>query len=211
VGALVPDGFEAYGRLLHPAYSREDGHVPWSRMAAWGGRSLEPTSYFGGIAIRGDGIRWHALGSGPPDGEFPGGAVPAAGGGAGRVHLHAGGRFALWNGWGDFEIGEDDESAVVEITPRITSSGRRYLLYRGPLRSITRLRFFGGSFRPPSFWWPEDRSWFVATEVDAVSTYVGGTGTLIERLRATDGLEVLPAGVDDPFDGTHPGQASWRS
>lgn len=52
----------------------------------------------------------------------------------------------------------------------------------------------------PNLWWPEDRSWIVATEVDYAWTYVGGTSRLIERLLTDQRLEALPAKLSDkPF------------
>lgn len=73
---------------------------------------------------------------------------------------------------------------------------------------MTNFRFDEGWPQPsPAFWWPDDRAWFVSTEIDAQSTYVAGRAELIDRLLATDGLEVYPAALDDPFDGIHEGRA----
>ncbi len=54
---------------------------------------------------------------------------------------------------------------------------------------------------PPSFWWPADRAWFVSTDIDASSTYVGGSNALVEQLIAESTLEVFRANLDDPYDG----------
>jgi hypothetical protein len=52
----------------------------------------------------------------------------------------------------------------------------------------------------PNLWWPEDRAWFVATEIDYAWTYIGGSTELIDELLADDRLEVLPARLTDkPF------------
>jgi hypothetical protein len=53
------------------------------------------------------------------------------------------------------------------------------------------------STRSPNLWWPDDRSWFVATEIDFGWTYVGGTGELIERVLSHPALEALPAQLSD--------------
>jgi hypothetical protein len=46
-GATVPDGFESYARILHPAYRRlEDGReeaVTWTTVASWMGESPIPS------------------------------------------------------------------------------------------------------------------------------------------------------------------------
>jgi hypothetical protein len=209
VGALVPEGFEAYARLLHPVTLRgEADRVSWSHVAEWSGRTLGPTSFFGDIAMREDGTSWQSVGNRPWEGELPEDLYllmfPIL---ERSTSTPDDCWFALWFGWGDLDVG-DDESLLVDVSPDVTSSGRRFVLYRGPLRSMTRLRFFGGSFRPPSFWWPEDRAWFVSTEIDAWSTYIGGPASLIGALMAADGFEVLPTDPADPFDGTHPGQ-TW--
>ncbi len=39
-----------------------------------------------------------------------------------------------------------------------------------------------GADQTPNLWWPEDRAWFVATEIDLAWTYVGGREALIEQL-----------------------------
>jgi hypothetical protein len=96
----------------------------------------------------------------------------------------------------------------VHWSRRPTRCWRRYLLYRGPVGAVTNFWFEPNPVREsPAFWWPEDRAWFVSTEIDAQSTYVAGPGELIERLLATEGLEVHPATLDDPFDGIHVRQA----
>jgi len=64
----------------------------------------------------------------------------------------------------------------------------------------------GGSHHPwnqsASLWWPEDRAWFVATEIDLNSTYVGGSTSTIEALLASPGLEAFPVTPNDPTDWT---------
>ena len=50
IGHFIPEGFERYARLLHPAYHHQDGEVPWSRVAEWSGRELYPTVNFEDLA-----------------------------------------------------------------------------------------------------------------------------------------------------------------
>jgi hypothetical protein len=49
----------------------------------------------------------------------------------------------------------------------------------------------------PSFWWPEDRRWFVATPDHKRTTYLGGSRRLIDRLLADGRLEAFPAEASD--------------
>src|SRR5205823_9620956 len=64
---------------------------------------------------------------------------------------------------------------------------------------------------PPSFWWPQDRAWFVFSEIDLHCTYVGGTAALVERIVADSDLEAFPANLDDLIGGHQEiGRASCR-
>jgi hypothetical protein len=53
------------------------------------------------------------------------------------------------------------------------------------------------STQSPNLWWPDDRSWCVATEVDFSWTYVGGSHALIERVLADPALEARPTQSSD--------------
>jgi hypothetical protein len=101
--------------------------------------------------------------------------------------------FCLWEGHGDL-----DDQGVAE---RVQLPGRDYLFYAGPvemaLESPPGLEAWD---QAPNLWWPDDRAWCVATEIDYAWTYVGGTSRLIDRLLADERLEALPAHLtDQPF------------
>jgi hypothetical protein len=55
---------------------------------------------------------------------------------------------------------------------------------------------FDGWFQSPSLWWPEDRSWFVHTEVDGMSTYLGGSRAVVDRLVGEQVLESFEVQAD---------------
>jgi hypothetical protein len=46
-------------------------------------------------------------------------------------------------------------------------------------------------------WWPDDRAWCVATDIDLDTTYVGASRECVARLPAEPHLEVVPAQIDD--------------
>ncbi len=46
-------------------------------------------------------------------------------------------------------------------------------------------------------WWPDDRAWCVASEVDFHSTYVGGSRRLIDGLLGDERIEALEVAVTD--------------
>jgi hypothetical protein len=57
---------------------------------------------------------------------------------------------------------------------------RRYLLVRGPLESVSAIARPGGSgFQVPDLWWPQDRSWFVASDTDLDWSYVAGSEAFV--------------------------------
>ncbi|HYM49894.1 MAG TPA: hypothetical protein VET65_04900, partial [Candidatus Limnocylindrales bacterium] len=77
--------------------------------------------------------------------------------------------------------------------------GRDYLLFFGPVAAV------GASSDPelvawddgPNLWWPGDRAWCVASEIDFPYTYVGGSAALVEAILAHPGIEALPATIHD--------------
>jgi hypothetical protein len=49
----------------------------------------------------------------------------------------------------------------------------------------------------PNIWWPDDRAWCVASEIDLPYTYVGGSKELIEEIVEHPALEALPCDIRD--------------
>ena len=88
-----------------------------------------------------------------------------------------------------------------EISKSLTASGRSYVLRKGAIDSHVHDEPGFHSEYSPGFWWPADRAWFVSTDIDSRSTYVGGSRELVDGLLADDLLEVFPAQLDDPYDG----------
>ena len=67
---------------------------------------------------------------------------------------------------------------------------REYLLFSTTPASVDHLlRPLSGPL--PGIWWPEDRSFCVATDPDVGWSYVGGSRELIHRLLREPELEVL--------------------
>ena len=78
-----------------------------------------------------------------------------------------------------------------EGTPLFERPGRHYgLTYScNPLAEATwEGRPIGIS---PQLWWPDDRSWIVATEIDLVSTYIACSERLADELMAADQIEAI--------------------
>jgi hypothetical protein len=73
---------------------------------------------------------------------------------------------------------------------RVRLPGRNYLLFKGSIAQAH------GWEDGPNLWWPEDRVWCVASEIDFPYSYVGGSTELIEEILRHPDLEALPATVD---------------
>lgn len=240
VGALVPHGFAAYARILHPAVGPGGEPVRWADVAAWSGRVVHPRAQFAALRrpVPGAGTGRAPWAEEPPAGELPGDLLAAAG----EVlagHTGTPGRcwFCAWEGYGWISgarsaavvtagrerpvrrggtagaegVADDHRHEVVvspafpaEVAggPRVRLPERAYFLLEGPLDAVGEMGWLlaGDHFerRPPNLFWPADRAWCVATEVDLDSTYVGGSEALVRALLGDRRLEVLRAAVTDP-------------
>lgn len=194
VGSLAPAGFEAYARLFHPAsLQTANGNwrpVRWSEVAAWHGRTVHPLMQFHRIANLPDETllqldpEW---GDAPDVGSLPP-AETATLAGVLREFTATPERcyFGVWEGWGYLD------HDFYESQPRIAAF-RDCLLFRGPLSALPFPNLHGQS---PTIWWPADRAWCVATEVDFIETIIGGSAELIRRIIGHPELEALPVTID---------------
>ncbi len=193
-GSVIPEGFDGYARVFHPAYRDvPDSPVTWRQIAAANGRKVHPEMQFGGIA----GTWSHR--SGQPDlwsveprvGSLPLDLARALVGVL-RPHAATPDRcwFAVWEGWGGLTPPRD--AAKLELPHR------RYFLATGTLEDALRtVNGPQGAYRSASMWWPDDRSWFISTEVDLSWTYVGGSRACIDAVLADPQIEALRARLSD--------------
>jgi hypothetical protein len=216
VGSLIPEGFAAYARVLHPLDSGVYGASRWAEVASRNGRIAHRVMQLHRISRqvgdpepnsrqRAGGVEW---------GSLPADELQALASVLGR-HSSAstGCWFGVWDGYGQLHgspavarlssTGEGGHVAGIappEVLsgPRLRVPGREYLLLRGPLSSVSTLQASLGG-QSPNLWWPATRTWCVATEIDLAWTYVGGSAALIAHLLADQRLEVLPAESSDGF------------
>jgi hypothetical protein len=200
VGAWIPGGFERYARVLHPAMEGRR-FVRWRELSAWSGKPLHRTAWADDLLVRSDGSPWEGAGRERPREELEDPDF-----GQLVEHLdHAtrtpGQLWALvWTGYGGMP-----PYPALELSPSLTSSVRSYVLFGAAIEPGERAPDPSASVYPPyppTFWWPADRAWFVSTDIDSTSTYVGGSVDLIERVLSDEGLEANPAELDDPIDGS---------
>ena len=225
VSAVVPLGFAAYARVLHPV-ERHDGRPSWTwaQVCQLTGRSPHAL------------MQWAAIATAPQDAATTRAAVwddgdvrvgslaPSALSALLDVLAPATGErdcfHALWEGWGWVDgsgvkvssindggrldpapAPEPGVSADVWALPRLRLPDRDFLLFRGPLRAALSMGWhaYPGGFLPqsPSLLWPADQSWCVSTEIDFESTLVGGSAALIAAVLTAPGLEAWTVKPDD--------------
>ncbi len=133
--------------------------------------------------------------------------------------------FAIWEGFGDLPyLGS-------LRPPRLPMPNREMILLHGPLPALREVSFNESwyrerrpesraiFYRSPSLWWPDDRRWCVATDVDLNSTYIGASVDCVQALVSDDQLEVLPVDAEQTItfdtdtinpapDGSY--EDSWR-
>jgi hypothetical protein len=221
VGSIIPGGYSAYARILHPAFDDKSEHVPWRAIAEARGCELQSLT------------QWEEL-----DPSFSGSSPPAPGEGSLAAEqltalLPLLGRatatsddcwFAIWHGYGDFAPQPSSSVMFASTDPNFTplppdpppridvselptlrTPNREYYAFRGALHQVFEAQR-AGRWSPawvpgdgPNLWWPNDRAWFVASEIDLSSTYVGGTHVVIDDILDEPLLEAFEVAADGPY------------
>lgn len=92
-------------------------------------------------------------------------------------------------------------AAAAMAGPRLHLPGRNYLLFTGELDAAAQMGWWEAEdwFAPqsPNLFWPVDRSWCVASEIDFDSTVLAGSTALIEAVLARQDLEAWPVEPGD--------------
>ncbi|MFI5954924.1 hypothetical protein [Cryptosporangium sp. NPDC051539] len=190
VAAMVPTVFAAYARVLPPTYAPDDeGRFRWSEIAAGRGVALTAETRFDDL-VAGDG-RWGRPSDGGLDArettllatvlsDFTDASDEAF--------------FCLWEG-----LGLEETEALKDRATRVRTPHRAYHLLTGPVSAAAVLP---GSveWRCAGLWWPADRAWLVATDIDGYLTYVGGSSEAIRALRTHPALDVVGVESATPLD-----------
>lgn len=212
VGSLVPDCYQSYLRILHPAYRRDGRPATWREVASEKGRQVHPL------------VQWHALiGVSDPErisSRHWQGMSPAIGMLPHELFQSlclclrkwtADGSacfFGVWEGWStglsvsgprdggrlsqliaDAAQATRNARAVTESdAKRLDLPHRSYVVLRGTLDSFVQGPDMLGAITP-NLIWPADRSWFVATEIDFDSTLVAGSREMTAAILASDKFE----------------------
>ncbi len=92
-------------------------------------------------------------------------------------------------------------AATLEQIPRFKLTNRAYYLMEGPVTAIDGLRYPGDDgWRNPDLLWPDDHRWFVATDVDFWSLYVGGDNDLVAELANSVRTYSQPIGLNSRLE-----------
>jgi len=195
---LVPAGFAAYVRVFHPAYQRADDGaltpVSWRSIAEANGRHAHPAMQL--IPLTGEAKFIHSGQPGvydlpPREGSLPPELVAPLLDVLTR-HTTTSDQcwFAVWNGFGAARA--DVQSAPIFHVPT-----RDYHLLAGPIEAAAETALNPPWKQSPNLWWPDDRSWCVATEIDLNTTYIGCDELCSREILALPELEAEPVAPDD--------------
>ena len=209
VHGVIPAGFEAYARILHPAESDAGELARWSEVAAACGKVAHPLMQFHTLVgvvpteYEVDSAQW--TGTVPDNGNLEPESLAALVDVLARHTAPQRCWFCLWDGYGSpfgTQRSTGDEAPRINFDARVELPQRNYVLFAGSLEAALEIGHWPTKnwFLPhsPNICWPDDVSWCVATEVDLFCTYVGGSRALIDELLAAERLEVWAAHLEDP-------------
>jgi hypothetical protein len=210
----VPQIYEAYARILHPAWDHEGNEVTWAEVARRLGTRAHREMQWHAIVGSYDpfnftGSRWS--GGDPRTGELAKDKLDQL---CLILARHTATPETTFFGMSTIRSGVADEWPDA---PQLEQPKREWVVLKGPLAAVDQIALssrhgfsFGfvvrsdgrreavsGDEMPerlsrevPNLIWAEDRAWFVASEVDLDSTLVGGSHALIDALLAAPDLEV---------------------
>jgi len=194
--SVIPRGYEAYARLFHPAWlAGEERELTWAETAALAGTRPHARMQWHAVSRAGDADGW-MRGLVPPEpGRMPAWMLEAL---AALLERHTrtpeSCYFAVWDGWGLPGL-----MTLRGRTAHFRLNDRGYYLLKGEVSAATE-RISPLSPQHASLWWPEDRAWCVATDVEMMWTYVGGTEACVAEILADGRLEAWRASPDDRAD-----------
>jgi hypothetical protein len=194
VGSVIPPGFDWYARIFHPASRRTpqgDRDVGWKEIARANSRVFHTEAQLSGLTGLSVASGSTPLWDQPPrTGSLPRHLAARIADVFARCSGEERCWFAVWDGWGRL---------TPPATPKFELPGRGYYLAEGPLAMSPESMTGEPWFQSASIWWPESRAWCVATEVDFMWTYVGGSSDCIAAVLEHHGIEALPASLTDRF------------
>lgn len=216
---VVPGGFAAYARICHPVPDGAGGWSSWPQVAAATGRTAHPLMQWHAVlgSLEQPSSHDAAWPGEPEPGNLPTHTLQAL---CTILAAHTTAPddclFCLWDGYAGLHgspavaIVRSDGKQVpvppgvdraVLDGPRVRLPGRDYLMLAGPLSCAGDLDWNlleGVADRQsPNLFWPSDRAWCVATEIDFDSTLVAGSTELIDAVLNSPDLDSWRVGPED--------------
>lgn len=198
VGDVLPTGFESYVRIMHPVPT-PDGPITWAAVAERTGRIAHPRMQWQAVAYPAEGHEVPAVtGDGPSQGAVP---LDLMANLIDILSIHTSTPETT-----HFTVSTAAPGLPDSDTVTIEHGGRRHLLFVADLSAGARpfvLDPHGEPVDPhvsPHLWWPDDRAWVVATDVDFRSTLVASPRACADRILSDPAFETFEVGVDDRAD-----------
>ncbi len=199
VGSMVPTGFAAYVRILHPL---QDGRR-WREIAEANGRVLHPLAQWSHFFDT-----LHHPNLWPPSGHLPRSEHVAL-----VAHLPSSGdvTYAVREGhgwWRDGAAGPHDPDLTAyeipaptripgDAEPVLALPHRRYHLFRAPLAAHEAWVEDQDVEQSATLVWPDDHGWCLATEVDFDFTLLGCARATADAVLDDPRLEAFEVGAND--------------
>ncbi|MDQ0284790.1 hypothetical protein J2S65_005174 [Rhodococcus fascians] len=192
VGGLFPKAFEAYARIVHPAYKRvseptfthgsEWVPVKWSDVASATGRIAHPAMEWQRVSTARESEATPAGGGQPWDrspltGSLPRDELTLV------VELLSERVSADSECW--YAFAEVTGLSVPTTSARISTPSGPAIVFRGSIDDA--INTYQG--QQPNYWGNTDLDWMVATEVDLMSTYVAGPTDCVSSIVVHPELE----------------------
>jgi hypothetical protein len=197
VSATVPNRFEAYVRILHPATDQHEDPISWAAVADELGRTVHPLAQWDAIVganrYRHEKPEWP--GREPMQGVLPVALLNSI---CEVLARHTGSAdrcfFAVWTS--HWDAGAELRRPLLD-----NGAGREYGVIAGPLALVIQVPAEVSSVGyievTPNMIWPADRTWFLASEIDFDSTLVGGGEQLVQEVLDDPRFEAFRIGPDD--------------
>ena len=187
VGHFVPTGFEAYVEIGHGPFTPDDDQGPLDgEMPRWQRQALLP------LLIRHTstpGRCWF--------GQWEGFGEWSAGGGV-LVAIPRGLRARLAvRRFRREELRRQEQELDALAGMARTTTHFTHLLLEGPLEALPAMEDSG--IRPSTVTWPEDRAWFLSSDIDPPWSHLGGSRALIDEVLTTRELQPTEVRPEDPF------------
>lgn len=211
VASFVPDTYESYVRIFHPAGTLDGSPVTWAEVAASTGRAMGATSHWSEIAsVEAVHRTWPAVL--PSEGSLPLDLLSSL---CELLKRHSTPRtcfLGYWEGWAStnyedlLQHVETSDGQMVGTVPLPIAgahmqvppdAGRDYLIICGPVTAAAELLDLDLTSTSPQLMWPSDCCWFVASDIDLDSTLVGGEEELITFIIESDEFEARRIQITD--------------